>query len=192
MLGELELQTRTAINLYVALDYGAVQPGQDWPAVRDALKQYLEGEAQQISEGRPRVTRPPGVPFNVTVWNCGSLPKPTRVAFGRFTIADDTLQQRVREQCDRKVSKLAPYKGQGYRTILLLENDDIGNMNHVKMAQTVMGAYPEGLPAGVDELWYISSPIQPELHFLDLSSIWSLPEGERFPPPTIWPQPAPL
>ena len=70
---------------------------------------------------------------------------------------------------------------------MLLESDDVALMNHVKMAQAVIDAYPQGRSAGVDEFWYVSSMLQPEMHFLDLSTIWTLREGDRFPVPTIWP-----
>jgi hypothetical protein len=187
MLGDLESKTVVSENMQVVFNPDAVRPGQDWAAINAALKSYLEGPARGLPQNRYVPVRIDGVPFDVHIFKWQPVPSlPPRVTFGRFAPGDATLGQRLREQSDRKIEKLAPYQAEGKCTILLLESDDVALMNHVKMASAVMDAYPQGRPTSVDELWYVSSILQPELHFLDLSTIWALPEGERFPVPTTW------
>lgn len=189
MLGDLENTTVVSESILVVFKPGAVRPGQDWPAMRAALKRYLEGPARALPVDRWTHVRVEGVPIEVDIFRSSPVPRlQPRVAFGLFTPGDTTLPERLREACSSKIEKLALYQSGSTRTFLLLESDDVSLMNHAKMAMAVRDAYPGGRPAGVDEFWYVSSILQPELHFLDVSEIWSLADGERFPVPAIWPE----
>src|SRR6266446_1613222 len=142
-------------SLHVIFGNEAVQKGQDWSAIRAALRNWLTSTAPaELPPGSRRIEIS-GVPFPVTTmkWR-GGVPG---IYFGRFDPGDTTLPQRIRDLCDRKVRKLARWQPLGKTTILLIESDDIAMMNHIKMAGAIRAAYPDGRPAGTDELWYANT-----------------------------------
>jgi hypothetical protein len=176
---------KPTFSLHVILGSDAVRSGQDWPSIRAAVKDWLTSpEPQTLAVGSHPIELP-GVPFRLTVmkWTGGV----GGIYFGRFDPGDTTLPQRIKELCERKVKKLAPWSGKENRsgkrcqTVLLLESDDIAMMNHIKMAESIRAAYPGGRPSGVDQLWYANTTGQnwpePELEFLDMSGIWRGPIG---------------
>jgi len=178
-----EVAPRAGKTLYVVLRYDAVQVGQDWRSIREALKRWLQTEGQLLADGR-REVRIEGVPFPVDVYQRDVPPRvPPFLSFGRYTREDATLSQRLRALCDRKIGKLARWKDRGKITVLLVESDDLALMNHIKLSEAVREAYPDGKPTGVDQLWYASTAIQPTLSFLDLSRMWDTELGI----PIMWP-----
>ena len=185
LLAELESEIRPTEDLYVVFANDAVRCGQDWSGIRGALRNWLQTEPHKLTSG-PVVVQIPGVPFDVTIYRTGTTVLPPRVFFGRFTPADSSLPERIQELCDRKLKKLTRYKDEGRVTLLLLENDDLANMNHFKLAQAIRDAYPTGRPVGLDELWYVSPAIQPELYFLDLSNMWMREADASLGRPVSW------
>ena len=91
---------------------------------------------------------------------------PSIVGFARLEPEDDTLPARIRKILDRKTMKLRKYQGPFATTILLVENDDIALMNEFKMLDGIREAYADGLPQGVDEIWFAdtSIPDKPQFH----------------------------
>jgi hypothetical protein len=181
-LAQLEEEITPPRDLYVVFDNDAVRRGQDWDATRDALRRWLQTDGQKLTGRRSRV-QIPGVPFPVDIFQSDPAHLPPRVFFCRYAPSDATLPQRIKELCDRKIKKLARHKAEGRTTILLIENDDIANMNHHKLAAAVRDAYPDGRPSGVDQVWYASTAMQPQLHILDISEMWH----SRVGTPIIWP-----
>src|SRR4051812_36519999 len=156
------IQVPRTIHVTIAMD--AITRGQDWDAVRNAFEAWLRTDAQRLADGQHRLVIP-GVPFPVDVWRYAPTTVGPRVFFGRYTPKDDSLAERIRAQVARKREKLAPYKDAGKTTVLLLENDDLAQMNHIKMTQTVRSALPDGRPDRIDQLWYVSTAYQPSLEF---------------------------
>ena len=58
----------------------------------------------------------------------------------------------------------------GYTTLLLVESEDIALMNESKMLAAVRKAFPDGLPIGVEHLWYVDTSIPREILFKDFTS----------------------
>lgn len=71
---------------------------------------------------------------------------------------------------DRKGAKLAKYQEPGTTTVLLVENGDIALMNDGKMLDAIRNAYPDGLPPGVDQLWFVDTSISDSPQFRDFSA----------------------
>jgi hypothetical protein len=188
MIGDLETAVVTHQPMQVFLHYDAVEPGQDWPAIKAALKQWLETAAQRLRDKLTRGAQIPGVPFlPVDVLKRADWKTPPRIYVARYVPQNDgTLPARIRELCDRKVAKLSKWSP-SKTTVLLLENDDIALMNETKLTDAVLAAYPQGRPASVDEFWYVSTAAQPQLLFYDLTQMWDLPPEERYPEPMWWP-----
>jgi len=44
-------------------------------------------------------------------------------------------------------------------------------MNEQKMLQAIQRAYPDGLPTGVDELWYADTAIPGKIDFTDFTAM---------------------
>ena len=85
--------------------------------------------------------------------------------------ADLSLPQRIADQIARKVNKLAPYAGPGMRTVLVVESDDIALMSKDKLHAAIADGFPQGLPSGLDELWYADSSAKSgPIWFEDLSA----------------------
>ena len=77
---------------------------------------------------------------------------------------------RIRKLLDRKARKLRKYQGSSSTTIILLENDDIALMNEAKMLDALREAYPDGLPQGVNEIWFADTSISDKPQFRDFTT----------------------
>jgi hypothetical protein len=154
-------------RLRIVLQYHAVSKGQHWPAIRQALTSWIIREAPQLADGGHIIYTIPGVPFPLHVEK--ACHHGHGVSFGRYEPGDDTLPARIREQFARKAEKLATYHGQGTTTVLLVENDDVALMNHVKMLNAIREACPSGPPAGVNQIWYADTSFAPDIAFRDFT-----------------------
>lgn len=79
-------------RLEIQLDYHAVGRGQNWPAIRAALKTWITQEAPRLADGRHNIEDATGVPFRLNV-NKASGRRPG-VLF-RVDAPDDTLSDRI-------------------------------------------------------------------------------------------------
>jgi hypothetical protein len=164
-----ELSTSPAYRLRITLEYHAVRPGQDWLAIREALKIWITHEVPHLADGNHRIEDVAGVPFRLHVTKAGD--RPPGLFFARYEPADETLSARIRTQFDRKAQKLAKYESAGKTKVLLVENADIALMNDQKMLDAIRRAYPNGLPTGVDELWYADTAIPDDIDFRDFTAV---------------------
>ena len=109
----------------------------------------------------------PGIPFEFYAAKKSS--SHAGLLFGRFAPDDQTLPDRLREQLDRKIEKLSPYKSQNKTTILLVESDDIALMDDAIMWDGLKSAYPDGLPQGLDQIWFADTSISEKILFADMT-----------------------
>jgi hypothetical protein len=187
LIDDLEATVVTHQPMQVFLHYDAVQPGQDWPAIKEILKRWLETEGQRLPEKLTRRAQIPGVPFPVDVLKRAGWKDPPRIYVARYVPPNEgSLPARIQDLCDRKVAKLSRWSP-SKTTVLLLENDDIALMNEIILTDAMLKAYPGGRPTGVDEFWYVSTAIQPQLLFHDLTRMWELPDNQRYPEIMWWP-----
>jgi hypothetical protein len=163
---ERELE-RPPFRLTITLEYDAIGKSQHWPAIRAALKKWIENEAPLLADGRHVIEPPPGVPFRLHVLK--SSERRPGVFFTRYGPGDDTLATRVKAAFDRKGAKLANYQAPGVTTILLVENSDIALMNEWKMLDAIRAAFPAALPTGIDQVWYADTSIPSEIEFRDFT-----------------------
>jgi hypothetical protein len=164
---EAELAISPACRVSITLEYHGVHPGQDWLAIRQALKIWITRAVPYLSDGRHVVEEIPGVPFRLHVAKASE--RPPGLSFTRYEPLDDTLSARIRRQFDRKAHKPAKYQGTGKTTVLLVENADLALMNDQKMLDAIRRAYPDGLPIGVDRLWYADTAIPDDIDFRDFT-----------------------
>jgi hypothetical protein len=154
-------------RLNVTLKYEAVTTGQNWTAIRRAMKDWIEKESIPLSDGVHLMTAIPGIPFDFTVRK--SCSREPGIFFARVVPDESKLVERVRSQIDRKVEKLLPYKQTGLTTVLLIENEDVALMNEIVMRKAVEEAYPKGLPEAIDELWYADTSLSSDIAFYEFT-----------------------
>jgi len=155
-------------RLNLKLPYEGIQPGQDWSGITCALRNWVLNQSPSLPVGHHEIKNVPGVPFEFYAMKKSS----NRIGlfFGRFLPNDETFPDRLREQLDRKIKKLSPYKGQNKTTILLVESDDIALMDEGTMWDGLRSAYPEGLPQGVDQIWFADTSIPENILFFRYDS----------------------
>lgn len=164
---EKELTALPQFHLNITIEYDAVIKGQDWEAIRQNLMDWIINESPPLDDGRIILDNVNGVPFRLRVRKAND--RRPGIFFARFEPKDNTLPDRIREQFDRKASKLKKYHGLDKTTILLIENDDIALMNEGKMLDSIQMAYPCGLPHGVDKIWYADTSIPNNIEFIDFT-----------------------
>ena len=178
---ERELVTTLPFRLSITLEYDAVKTGQNWSAIRAELKNWITNESPRLLDGRFILDNLPGIPFRLHVVK--SRERPPGVFFARFQPNNDSLSSRVRVAFDRKAEKLAKYQAPGTTTILLIESDDIALMNDERMLKAILGAFPDGPPAGVDQVWYADTSIASTVPFRELTpQLWRCVYRRQGPP----------
>ena len=155
----------------VALEFDAIKKGMDWNCIREDLQKWIEDQAPRLEDGNHEITLPTSSPVEFPiVLHVWKTPSPTIVGFSRFEPEDNTLAARVRSLLDRKAAKLKKYQGSSITTVLLVESDDIALMNELKMLAAVQEAYPDGVPHGVDEIWFANTSITAKPQFHDFTT----------------------
>jgi hypothetical protein len=153
-------------RLRIIFEHSAIKTGQDWPAIRQALRKWIIEEAPLIQEGNHLIQVIPEIPC-LRIRKGGRRPG---VIFARSAPDDDTLPKRMRELIDRKVKKLAEYHRRGKTTILLLDGWDSSLMNQGIMFNAMQDAYPQGIPSEIDQIWFAYTDDPDEIDFIDFTS----------------------
>ena len=151
----------------ITLEFHAIAKGMNWSRIRSDLKAWILENASDLGYGSHRIVLPTSTsvepPIAMLVWKGLSR----RIGFARFEPQDNTLAARAKCLLDRKATKLLRYQTANATTILLIENDDIALMNEMKLLEAIREAYPDGLPHGVDEMWFADTSISHKLLFCD-------------------------
>ena len=158
-------------GLTITLDFFAIGKGMNWSGIRDDIQNWIVNCASTLENGNHEIDLPTSTPIEFPIVMCvWKGPAPSIVGFARFEPEDDTLPTRIRGLLDRKAQKLKKYEGQSYTTIVLVENDDIALMNEAKMLAALREAYPDGLPQGVNEIWYADTSISDKPQFRNFTA----------------------
>jgi hypothetical protein len=161
---------RLPYRLNITLEYHAITTGQNWAVIREALKIWIIENSPQLPDGRHTLENLPGILFRLRVTKQSD--RPPRIIFGRITPEDESLPEKIRHHLDsKKIKKLAPYQGQDFITVLLIESEDIALMNESKMLDALRKAYPEGLPYIISKIWFVDTSIPSEIRFRDFSNL---------------------
>jgi len=162
-----EFEGKLPFRLLLTLPYTGIQRGQDWQELRTALQKWIEDESVKLPEGSHIISCIPGVPFEFRARKTHTGKR--GLLLSRFTPENSDFPSRLRDHLDRKIAKLAPYKGKGKKTILLVESDDIAFMNEGIMWDSLRDAYPAGLPPGVDEVWFVHTSLPEDILFFEMN-----------------------
>jgi hypothetical protein len=157
-----------AFRLRVGFDFYAITKGQDWVAIRNAIKNWIIEDAPNLADGRHIVRDIPGVPFLLNVEK--KIGRRPGVYFSRLVKPDEQgLSERMRKLIKRKERKLRKYKDQGYTTILLIDGWDFVLMNHAIMLNAIEDAFPDGIPKKIDQIWFAYTDEPKKIYFIDLT-----------------------
>ncbi len=155
----------------ITLEFDAITTGMDWDCIREDLRSWIVDHAPRLDHGNHRISLPTSVPVeNPIVLYVWKGQRPAVTGFRRFEPEDDSLPARIGKIMDRKATKLGKYQGPATTTILLIENDDIALMNERKMLDAIREAYPNGLPRGVDQVWFADTSIPTDPLFRDFTT----------------------
>lgn len=164
---EDEFRCKLPFRLVLTFPYEGIQTGQDWSKITTALRNWVLDEAPKLSIGPHAIKDVPEIPFEF--YATKKISSRTGLLFGRFAPNDQTLPDRLRQQLDRKIEKLSRYKGRNKTTILLVESDDIALMDDAIMWDGLRSSYPDGLPQGLDQIWFADTSILEEILFRDMT-----------------------
>jgi hypothetical protein len=164
---QAELLWKHPFRLRITLPYEVIQLGQQWSKIRAALKSWILNQSPKLSQGCHIIKNVPDIPFEFRVSKWPS--QRPKVIFARHTPPEKSFLKHIKEQLDRKLQKLVPYRNKGKTTILLVESDDMGLMNEGLMVEGIKSSYPDSLPRGVDQIWFADTSIPEEILFTDLT-----------------------
>lgn len=164
---ENEFRCTLPFRLNLTLPYEGIRIGQDWSGITSALRNWVLSDSPKLTLGRHTIVDVPGIPFEFHATKKDS--SRAGLLFGRFVPNDQTFPNRLRDQLDRKIDKLSPYKSRNKTTILLVESDDIALMDDGIMWDGLRSAYAHGLPEGLDQVWFADTAIPEESLFTDMT-----------------------
>ena len=152
-IGSLEQECKGKLPFYLSLNfpYKSVRR-QDWREVKTAIKHWIMTESAKLSEGLHIISCISGIPFEFRARK--KLSGKTGLLLSRFSPCISDFPSRLKTHLTRKIKKLTPYKGKGKTTLLLVESQDIALMDEGMMYDSLGEAYPEGLPSGLDQVWF--------------------------------------
>ena len=159
VIGNLEQEfANLPFYLGIKFEESAITTGQNWLGISEALKSWILEDAPNLSVNNLDTPHNiPGIPF--TIYVTKNTDPSGRLSFHRFDPDDNTLPNRIKDLFNRKAVKLKKYQRDGKTTLLLVENNDIALMSDYKLLNAIQQAYPEGLPDGIDEIWYADTSI---------------------------------
>jgi hypothetical protein len=163
-------------ELHVPVEASAGLTGGQVGRVRDALIKWVEVNAARfgVTLLYDRYANPhlgetvPDVPFPVSLHR-GSLdnphfPRESRLC-GQFMMKyfvsgnlEKARTTRLEKACEDKFPKLAMWKRDGARTVLVLEENDLSLTNHQVVADALVPAEAT-MPDAADEIFLVSTPI---------------------------------
>jgi len=160
---EKELSSNLKYRLRIALPYPGAQKGQDRRSINRALKSWITERSPTFPDGKNKISEAPGIPFEF--WVSKESDRPPCLRFYREKPDDPSFQNRFRDFLNRKAEKLAPYKEDGWTTILLVESYDFALMDE----STILEAIGKKMPENVDQLWYADTSLEADLGFYDFT-----------------------
>lgn len=159
---ETHLFTKVADKIRLTVDFYVVQNKINWQKLQQTLKDWLEKNIPTLPFGSA-YHNIPNIPFKVHINKQASINPSFRI--GRFPPENKTLPKRIASSISRKMEKLAPYKKKGYKTFLLIENNDIALMSLALLKSSVKIVMKKKLVKELDEIWYADTSIPNDLEF---------------------------
>ena len=149
-VGNIEKEVQVPFHLRIIIQWGATKKGPNYSTIENALRRWIVEVSPTLPCGRHEIDDAPDIPFALSVEKSGDLG--AGIFFVRSEPADTTFGKRLRRTIERKATKLQLWTD--HTRALLIESDDIALMSHVEFWKALREEYPDGLPQGVDQIWY--------------------------------------
>lgn len=161
---EDELQYKLDYRLEIRVPRVIPHALTDGSQAHSAWRAWILDSSRLLADGLHAVRRLPGIPFGFTAAKDSASDEPM-LLFKRPDPQPDTFARRLYRYLQPHIDKLAPYRSEGYKAILLVDCCDAA-MTRRKMMSGLRCAFNCQLPSGVDLLWYINTvnPDQPEFN----------------------------
>ena len=155
---EEEFAGQLPFRLSITFDYDAVNKNyvdltekRDLGEIHEVFKNRIGEVNLSLADSCLVLNGIPDIPFQFDVIKGNELPKD--ILFALVNLDDSTLPEHIKELIGRSAKKLAKYQSTRNTTVLLIESND-----PVLMIDRILGAtrkaYPEGLPSGINQIWY--------------------------------------
>ena len=164
---EQEFKDKLPFRLSLIFPYTGVRRGRDWQELKTAVQHWIMTKSEKLSEGSHIISNIPGIPFEFRARKkCSGK---AGLLFSRFAPDIPDFSSRLKNHLASKIKKLTPYKGKGKTTLLLVESEDIAFIDEAVMYDSLSKAYPEGLPSGVDQVWFAHTSIPEDVLFFEMN-----------------------
>jgi hypothetical protein len=173
-IGDLEAQLKTFFpyNLSLDIHMSAIQKGQKWIEIRDAVGTWLKDNVAKIPPGKSKV-QIPNVPFEVILERDDNLPPSftvSRTLDSTLDVAEELIKS-IAAALQDKNDQLKRYKAQGNRTILVVESQDIALVSSVSIYKAFLKAHAQVQPTNIDQIWLINT-YEPEPEFTEIRCLF--------------------
>lgn len=171
LLGPLENELNGKLpapgHYNLTVHFGAVKGAKEKTKIQNLIKAWVLQKAGKLEIGSPATAprhfikgKPKDVPFELVLYRWGDLPGlEGRLLIQRF--APDDLEQKRRERIrialNGKCRKLAESKKSSFRSILVLESNDIALANAVDIGKALILELEEGQWQIPDEIYTIGT-----------------------------------
>ena len=176
---EEEFSDQLPFHLSIAFDYGAVTKNyvsitekRGLGEIHEIFKNRIGKVNLSLADGCRVLNGVPDIPFQFDVIKGNELPK--HILFVLVNPDDSTLPEHIKELIDRSAKKLAEFQDTedaGKTTVLLIESNDPALMND-RILGAIRKAYPEGLPSGINQIWYGETVEDPIYVFTTETQNW--------------------
>jgi len=164
VLANLERRLKGKLPDHVDVDIPvhAVPAGVDWQGLSRLIESWILASLNTLPYDRRIEVQIPDVPFALGVRReraagSGSL-------FGMRVAPADLREQRVQvliERIQAKSAVLSGYERQGFRTVLIIESDDIALTNREEICEDFQEAVKAQHPTDIDDAFLVETDTQP-------------------------------
>jgi hypothetical protein len=135
--------------------------------IQEALAAWIVAAAPNLPIARYgdylpeiRKTKPPGVPFDVSLYRFETIITPSRFFISHLVSDHESAREkRIREACARKFPKLAAWRQNGARSVLILEDNDIF-LTNAQVVYEALAKVEGDFSDRPDEIYLVSSVIE--------------------------------
>lgn len=148
-----EIENKLKCKICITLPTFALSIGQNWKGIARTLQTYLIEKGETLPWGDSRHENIPGIPFRFAVDR-----NQARSGLARWAPQVDRvdeLSKLIKNAFERKKKQLAQYKQQGFRTMLILDSEDIALIGHIEAYKAFLIASDFTVVEPFDCIWFL-------------------------------------
>lgn len=157
-----ELKDKLKYRITVVIPSHSIPKGYDFKEMREKFKMWLLRNVPNLPFGIKTIVDD-DVPFQFEITKEKS--DKYKIAIGRDVPIDSTFVERLSGILVRKSDKLQKYERKGFKTIILVENDDFQLMSVDRIYNAIHDENSKFVKNSVDEIWYADSSINNDYSF---------------------------